>query len=234
MLETDRPIALREAIMACRNGGTVSVIGVYGGFIDKFPMGSVMNRSLTIKTGQCHVQRYMKPLLGAHPAGRDRPQLRHHPPPAARGRARGLRHVPEEARRLREGGAHAVSALSPLYLDGRRSGDASWSSETSRSTAHRGGSATCAGPRRTDRSRTPPTLLVTRLPHDPAGRAAEIRPITPLAEGLHLKAAPRLDPRGRPRKPPSRRPLTCRREVPHRPPQRFQSRHGLNGLSCQR
>jgi threonine dehydrogenase-like Zn-dependent dehydrogenase len=63
MLETDRPLALREAILACRNGGTVSVIGVYGGFIDKFPMGAVMNRSLTIKTGQCHVQRYMKPLL---------------------------------------------------------------------------------------------------------------------------------------------------------------------------
>ena len=63
MSETDRPIALREAIMACRNGGTVSVIGVYGGFIDKFPMGSVMNRSLTIKTGQAHVQRYMRPLL---------------------------------------------------------------------------------------------------------------------------------------------------------------------------
>jgi threonine dehydrogenase-like Zn-dependent dehydrogenase len=63
MLETDRPIALRQAIMACRNGGNISVIGVYGGFIDKFPMGSVMNRSLTIKTGQCHVQRYMKPLL---------------------------------------------------------------------------------------------------------------------------------------------------------------------------
>ena len=64
MLETDRPIALREAIMACRNGGTVSVIGVYGGFIDKFPMGSFMNRSLTMRTGQCHVQRYMRPLLG--------------------------------------------------------------------------------------------------------------------------------------------------------------------------
>ncbi|HJU24565.1 MAG TPA: zinc-dependent alcohol dehydrogenase [Casimicrobiaceae bacterium] len=63
MLETDRPIALREAIMACCNGGTVSVIGVYGGFIDKFPMGSFMNRSLTMKTGQCHVQRYMKPLM---------------------------------------------------------------------------------------------------------------------------------------------------------------------------
>ena len=63
MMETGRPIALRQAIMACRNGGTVSVIGVYGGFIDKFPMGSLMNRSLTIKTGQCHVQRYMRPLL---------------------------------------------------------------------------------------------------------------------------------------------------------------------------
>ncbi len=62
-LETDRPVALREAIMACRNGGTVSVIGAYGGFIDKFPMGSIMNRSLTIKAGQCHVQRYMQPLL---------------------------------------------------------------------------------------------------------------------------------------------------------------------------
>jgi threonine dehydrogenase-like Zn-dependent dehydrogenase len=62
-METDRPIALREAIMACRNGGTVSVIGVYGGFIDKFPMGSLMNRSLTIRTGQCHVQRYMRPLF---------------------------------------------------------------------------------------------------------------------------------------------------------------------------
>jgi threonine dehydrogenase-like Zn-dependent dehydrogenase len=63
MLETDRPIALREAAMACRSGGTISVIGVYGGFIDKFPMGAIMNRSLTIKTGQCHVQRYMRPLL---------------------------------------------------------------------------------------------------------------------------------------------------------------------------
>jgi len=63
-LETDRPIALREAIMACRSGGTVSVIGVYGGFVDKFPMGAVMNRALTIKSGQCHVHRYMRPLLG--------------------------------------------------------------------------------------------------------------------------------------------------------------------------
>jgi threonine dehydrogenase-like Zn-dependent dehydrogenase len=63
MLETDRIVALREAIMSCRNGGTVSVIGVYGGFVDKFPFGSVMNRSLTIRAGQAHVQHYMGPLL---------------------------------------------------------------------------------------------------------------------------------------------------------------------------
>ncbi len=63
MSETGRPIALREAIMACRNGGIVSVPGVFGGLIDKFPMGSFMNRALTMKTGQTHVQRYMKPLL---------------------------------------------------------------------------------------------------------------------------------------------------------------------------
>lgn len=62
-LETDRPIALREAITAVRNGGTVSVVGVYGGSIDTFPMGTVMNRSITIKSGQTHVHRYMRPLL---------------------------------------------------------------------------------------------------------------------------------------------------------------------------
>ena len=62
-MQTDRPIALREAIHSCRNGGTVSVIGAYTGLIDKFPMNAVMNRSLTIKTGQCHVHRYMRPLL---------------------------------------------------------------------------------------------------------------------------------------------------------------------------
>lgn len=63
MMETGRPVALREAILACRNGGHVSVPGVYGGFIDKFPMGAVVNKALTIKSGQTHVHRYMKPLL---------------------------------------------------------------------------------------------------------------------------------------------------------------------------
>jgi threonine dehydrogenase-like Zn-dependent dehydrogenase len=62
-MESDRPTALREAMLSCRNGGVVSVPGVYGGFADKIPIGSVMNRSLTIKTGQTHVHRYMQPLL---------------------------------------------------------------------------------------------------------------------------------------------------------------------------
>jgi threonine dehydrogenase-like Zn-dependent dehydrogenase len=61
--ETDRGPALRQAITSCRNGGTVSVIGVYGGLMDKFPVGSWMNRSITLRTGQCHVQRYTRPLL---------------------------------------------------------------------------------------------------------------------------------------------------------------------------
>jgi len=63
MIETDRPFALRQAIRCCRNGGTISVVGVYGGLIDMFPMGSFMNRSLTMRAGQCHVHRYMRPLL---------------------------------------------------------------------------------------------------------------------------------------------------------------------------
>jgi threonine dehydrogenase-like Zn-dependent dehydrogenase len=61
--ETDRPMVLREMMRTCRNGGTISIAGVYGGFIDTVPIGSVMNRALTIKTGQTHVQRYLQPLL---------------------------------------------------------------------------------------------------------------------------------------------------------------------------
>jgi threonine dehydrogenase-like Zn-dependent dehydrogenase len=62
-METERPHALRQAILSCRSGGIVSVIGVYGGFVDKFPAGAWMNRSLTLRAGQAHVHRYMRPLL---------------------------------------------------------------------------------------------------------------------------------------------------------------------------
>ena len=61
-LETGRPHALRQAIMACRKGGTLSVAGVFGGFIDKVPMGAAFNKGLTFKMGQTHVHRYLEPL----------------------------------------------------------------------------------------------------------------------------------------------------------------------------
>jgi threonine dehydrogenase-like Zn-dependent dehydrogenase len=63
MSETGRPVVLREAIIACRKGGTVSVPGVYGGLLDKIPFGAVVNKALTIKSGQTHMQRYLRPLL---------------------------------------------------------------------------------------------------------------------------------------------------------------------------
>jgi threonine dehydrogenase-like Zn-dependent dehydrogenase len=62
-METDRPVALRQAILACRKGGTVSIPGVYGGMADKIPLGAVMNKALTLRSGQTHVQRYLRPLL---------------------------------------------------------------------------------------------------------------------------------------------------------------------------
>jgi threonine dehydrogenase-like Zn-dependent dehydrogenase len=67
--ESDRGHALRDAILACRPGGIVSIMGVYGGLMDKFPTGALMNKGLTIKTGQCHVQRYTRPLLERIEAG---------------------------------------------------------------------------------------------------------------------------------------------------------------------
>jgi threonine dehydrogenase-like Zn-dependent dehydrogenase len=62
-LATDRPTALRQAIHACRKGGTVSIPGVYGGFLDKIPIGAAFAKGLTLKMGQTHVMRYMQPLL---------------------------------------------------------------------------------------------------------------------------------------------------------------------------
>jgi threonine dehydrogenase-like Zn-dependent dehydrogenase len=62
-LQTDRPNALRQCIQACRKGGTVSVPGVYSGFVDKVPMGAFMNKGLTMKSGQTHMMRFMQPLL---------------------------------------------------------------------------------------------------------------------------------------------------------------------------
>ncbi|WP_374943238.1 zinc-dependent alcohol dehydrogenase [Sphingomonas sp.] len=64
-LGTDRIHSIRQAIVACRKGGRVSMPAVYGGFVDKFPLGAFMEKGLTLKTGQTHVQHYMPALLNA-------------------------------------------------------------------------------------------------------------------------------------------------------------------------
>jgi threonine dehydrogenase-like Zn-dependent dehydrogenase len=64
MLGTDPPHVLREAIQACRKGGRVAVPGVYAGVVDKFPFGAAFGKGLTLTMGQCHVHKYLKPLLG--------------------------------------------------------------------------------------------------------------------------------------------------------------------------
>jgi len=62
-MATDRPNVMRQAIQACRKGGTVSCAGVYAGFFDKMPFGAAFGKGLTFKMGQTHVQRYLRPLL---------------------------------------------------------------------------------------------------------------------------------------------------------------------------
>jgi len=63
MLETDRAYTLRQVLLACRKGGRVSIPGVYGGLIDKLPMGAAFNKGLALRMGQTHMPKYMKPLL---------------------------------------------------------------------------------------------------------------------------------------------------------------------------
>jgi threonine dehydrogenase-like Zn-dependent dehydrogenase len=62
-LVTDRIDALREAIQACRKGGTVSIMGVYGGYVDKFPLGAAFSKGLTLRLGQMHAHRYLRPIM---------------------------------------------------------------------------------------------------------------------------------------------------------------------------
>jgi threonine dehydrogenase-like Zn-dependent dehydrogenase len=69
-LATDRPHALRQAIYSCRKGGTVSIPGVYGGFLDKFPMGAAFGKGLTFKMGQTNMHKYMPKLLSAIEEGK--------------------------------------------------------------------------------------------------------------------------------------------------------------------
>ena len=75
MLTTDRAHVLRQAIMCCRKGGSISVPGAYVGAPDKIPMGAFMNKGLTMKTGQTHMQRYLRPLLDKIEAGQIDPSF---------------------------------------------------------------------------------------------------------------------------------------------------------------
>ena len=104
----DRMHAVEQAIMCCRKGGTISVPGAYVGTADKLPFGAFMNKGLTMKTGQTHMQRYLKPLLAEDRGGRDRPVLRHHAHgPAGRGPG-DVQDVPRQEGRLHQGRAQAV------------------------------------------------------------------------------------------------------------------------------
>lgn len=74
-METERPHAFRQAVHCCRKGGTLSVPGVYGGFVDKIPLGAIMNKGLTIKTGQTHVHRFVPELLALIQQGKIDPSF---------------------------------------------------------------------------------------------------------------------------------------------------------------
>lgn len=74
-LATDRPHALRQAIYCCRKGGTVSIPGVYGGFLDKFPMGAAFGKGLTFKMGQTNMHKYLRPLLDSIEEGKIDPSF---------------------------------------------------------------------------------------------------------------------------------------------------------------
>ena len=100
--------------MACRKGGRVSVPGVYGGFLDKFPLGALMEKGLQLRTGQTHVQRFTRGPAAADRGGRDRHHLPDQPPAAAGGGARGLPQLPRQSERVDEGGPQARA------LGGRR------------------------------------------------------------------------------------------------------------------
>jgi len=103
-LATDRPNALRQAIHACRKGGIVSIPGVYGGFLDKVPFGAAFQKGLTMKMGQTHVMRYMKPLLDRIERGEIDPSfvITHRVP---------LEHAPQAYRVFRDKKDHCIKVV---------------------------------------------------------------------------------------------------------------------------
>ncbi len=107
--ETDRGGALRDAILACRPGGIVSIIGVYGGLMDKFPMGALMNKGLHDQDRPVPRAALHEAAVRAHHQRRHRSELRRHAPAGPRTGAGRLRDVQAQAGRVREGGAQAMT-----------------------------------------------------------------------------------------------------------------------------
>ena len=99
-MQTDRPTAVRQAIDACRKGGTVFVLGVFGGVVDKFPLGAIMNRGLTLRSAQVHAPRYIPMLLERMAKGEIKDLSLRHPRPPPREQPARLRPVQEQGKRL--------------------------------------------------------------------------------------------------------------------------------------
>jgi hypothetical protein len=116
-LATDRAHMLRKAIMCCRKGGTVSIPGVYVRFLDKIPFGAAMNKGLTEDRPDERAAVSRK-AAGENRGRRDRPCVRHYPPPPSRSGSRRLQDVPVQAGRLHQGGAEALRFGTSGYAPG--------------------------------------------------------------------------------------------------------------------
>ena len=108
MLENDRPHVLREMIYVCRPAGVISIPGVYGGLVDKIPMGQAMNKGLTFRMGQTHVNRWTDDLLRRIEEGQIDPSFVITHTVGARGRTRDVQGVPRQAGQLHQGRAEAL------------------------------------------------------------------------------------------------------------------------------
>ena len=113
MLESDRPHVLREMIYVCRPAGMISIPGVYSGLVDKIPMGMLMNKGLTIRTGQTHVNRWTDDLLRRIEEGQIDPSFVITHTRQLAGRTRDVQGVPRQAGQLHQGGPEAVTGDMP-------------------------------------------------------------------------------------------------------------------------
>ena len=154
LMETGRAVALRQAIRACRKGGTVSVMGVFGGVIDKFPMGAVVNKALTLRSGQQQGQRYVHELFEHIQEGRLDPSfLLTHRMPLERGH-----HAYKLFKDKRDQCVRAVfepSAIEAMVMDATSAVSGSAYASTTASTAPGTTSATAASAAPVSTSTTP-------------------------------------------------------------------------------